>query len=164
MRRVISVPDGQAASHFQVYLKSMKEVGADTSPICSFLESRDLQSLPETVKDFVSYNLSVASEASVEEVAGVFFWGREKIIPKMFTGILQTLDKSEVSCEILKWYLDRHIQLDGEEHQVHAAQICEVLVGDDNSRWQKMESAALKALKMRKSLWDQALKEIDSLN
>jgi hypothetical protein len=85
-------------SHYELYLAAMDEVGADTGPMLAFEKGlretrkkpatlmRDLE-LPQETRDFVDYTLS-AAQLEVHEVAAVFLFGREDVIPAMFMKIL----------------------------------------------------------------------------
>ena len=85
-------------SHFELYIAAMKEVNADTGPIEAFEHGlrttkrkpatimRDLD-LPQSTRDFVDYTLR-AARGEVHEVASVFLFGREDVIPSMFMKLL----------------------------------------------------------------------------
>jgi hypothetical protein len=53
-----------------------------------------------------------------------------------------------------KYYLDRHIGLDGEEHGPMATRLLESLCGSDQSKWRIAEQTAMDCLKARLSFWD----------
>ena len=56
--------------------------------------------------------------------------------------------------EDFKYYLDRHIELDGEEHGPMANRLLQSLCGSDESRWQAAEQAAADCLMARRELWN----------
>ena len=62
--------------------------------------------------------------------------------------------ESGVSLEDFKYYLERHIELDGDDHGPMAARLLESLCGDDETRWEKAEQAAVDCLIARQELWD----------
>lgn len=109
-------PDGKAISHFDLYLRGMEEIGADTGPIRKFLKSDDLNLIPAGAREFVAANLKLAREGHVLEVAASFFFGREKLIPDMFQSIVDTLKKEKVTAPTFLYYLERHIEVDSGEH------------------------------------------------
>lgn len=89
---------GTYTSHYELYIAAMEEVGADTAPILAFerglRETRRKpatllreQDLPQETRDFVAYTLEAAA-LPVHEVASVFLFGREDVIPSMFMRIL----------------------------------------------------------------------------
>jgi len=67
--------------------------------------------IPGYVREFVGNTVS-ALDKPLPYVASQFFYGREDPIPAMFQRFVDTLDKDK-KCEFLKYYLKRHIQVDG---------------------------------------------------
>ncbi|MBT8421190.1 MAG: DUF3050 domain-containing protein, partial [Gammaproteobacteria bacterium] len=76
---------GRPCSHYSLYLQAMQEVGADTAPVRQFVEGRDFSSIPKELGDIVDYHLDLALRGKIHEVAASFFYGRERIIPRMFS-------------------------------------------------------------------------------
>jgi hypothetical protein len=154
--------EGNPVSHFDLYLRAMEEIGADTKPIRSFLLTNDYSSIPSGAKEFVQYNLDVAEKGHIVEVAASFFFGREKLIPDMFQAIVDTLKKENVHAPTFLYYLERHIEVDSEEHGPLAMKALDHLTGGDS----KLESLALetglKALEMRSYLWDKVLESLST--
>jgi hypothetical protein len=110
----------------------MDEIGANSQPIKDFvsqvakmtenentykdIEKRiDAANSPAYVKEF-NKNTCQAIFRTVPYTCGQFFFGREDPIPTMFTKIIKTLDESKIDCPTLKWYLNRHIEIDGGSH------------------------------------------------
>jgi len=56
--------------------------------------------------------------------------------------------------EAFKFYLTRHVEVDGDEHGPMAGRLVEALCGNDARKWQAAEDAAVKSLMARKVLWD----------
>jgi hypothetical protein len=155
--------NNQPKSHFRLYYEAMLEVGASTNQIHHFLESRDFDSIPSTIKEVVTFHLDVAQNASVHEVASSFFYGREKLIPDMFKKIVDILSANQLECPTLIYYLKRHIDLDGEEHGPKAQKCLDELMDDDKKKTEAM-NIALKSMEMRAKLWDFIANEIDLYN
>jgi len=146
---------GKPASHYEMYLAAMEEVGADTRAVREFVEMRDFHRLPEGVRSFVAYNLRLAGEGTDEEVAAAFLFGREKLIPAMFDRIVTALGPGAArDCPTLLFYLQRHIEVDSDEHGPLAQRLLDGLVGDNESLRQRALQAGLDALKLRRQLWD----------
>lgn len=154
-------PEGNAISHYSLYLKAMEEVGADTSRVKEFIETQNMELIPEGAREFVNYNLKVAREGTDVEVASAFLYGREKLIPDMFTAIKDVMSAEKVDCPTLIYYLERHIELDGDEHGPLAEKCLQALCGDDKAKWQSAEDVAVESLQLRSSLWDAVLTAIN---
>lgn len=149
---------GEAISHFELYLRAMKEVGASTVNIEKFLKDYDLNLIPEGARDFVKYNLDLAENGHVVEVAANFFYGREKLIPEMFQSIVDTLRKEQVKAPTFVYYLERHIEVDSGEHGPLALKCLDYLSADNEELKNRALMAGQKALEMRQALWDTVLK------
>jgi hypothetical protein len=152
--------EGEAASHFSLYLRGMEEVGADASGIKKFLESGDLTLIPSGVREFVTHTLQLAQTGSVVEVASSFFFGREKLIPPMFQLIVDTLEKNQIQAPTFLYYLRRHIEVDSEEHGPLAMRCLESLIQGDEEARKLAEVSGLEALKMRSLLWDSVVSSV----
>jgi hypothetical protein len=149
---------GEATDHFSMYLNAMKEVQANTNRIYSFLETEDFTNLLEVEKEFVQFNLNLSKNGKIHEVAAAFFFGREKLIPDMFTTILSDFEANLESGGVetfphLKYYLKRHIELDGGEHSHHAMDCLVTLCGDSQQKWQEAINCGIESLKLRQKLW-----------
>jgi Protein of unknown function (DUF3050) len=146
--------NGKAVSHFELYLKAMEEVGADTTEIKKFLETMDLNDIPEGARSFVAHNLQVAQTGHVVEVAASFFYGREKLIPDMFQVIVDVLKKENVQAPTLLYYLERHIEVDSGEHGPLAMKCLDTLIGENQQLKSLSFHAGMQALQARQDLWD----------
>lgn len=161
-------PTGHACDHFTLYLKSMSDIGANPERLINFMHDLNFEKwCSKAEKDFVSYNLDLSNKGKAHEVAAAFFFGREKLIPDMFTSILGDL-RSHFNADAKKsfpnlcYYLERHIEIDGGEHS-HLAQDCLfALCGNDEVKWEEARSAGEKSLLLRKALWDEVEKKIMS--
>lgn len=151
---------GNPTSHFDLYLKGMEEVGADTGPIKSFLETNNFALIPEGAREFVEYNLNLAKNGHVVEVASSFFYGREKLVPEMFKSIVEVLKKEDVHAPTFIYYLDRHIEVDSGEHGPLALKALSYLTASDSKLETLALESGLKALDIRMSLWDKVLEKI----
>ena len=109
----------------------------------------------------MEYNLEIAKNGSDVEVASAFLYGREKLIPDMFTAIKDVMSSEKVDCPTLIYYLERHIELDGDEHGPLAEKCLQALCGDDAAKWQSAEDIAVESLKLRSRLWDAVLAAIN---
>lgn len=163
--------DGQGGylSHFELYLASMEESGADTGPITTLiahvqnggnpLEQLWQLKVPDSVYQFVQTSLSLAQSSTTHEVCSAFFYGREDIIPDMFRTIVKELSIN-AKMERFLYYLKRHIEVDSEQHGPLAQQLLTQLIGGDQTKYQEAQDAAIRALKARLNLWDGVLADI----
>ncbi|KPM31091.1 Hypothetical protein I595_3070 [Croceitalea dokdonensis DOKDO 023] len=156
---------GLTKSHFEMYLDAMNEVGADTRPIHAFLQSvSDVNTinkaikkagLPEYIADFLNFTFSIISTGEPHKIAAAFTFGREDVIPDMFLGILEKSNKNyRTDYRKLTYYLQRHIDLDGEEHGPLALKMIQELCGNDTKKWDDVLIVAKQALTSRIKLWN----------
>jgi len=158
--------EGRRASHFEMYLEAMKACGADTLEIERFIEnvvdtqnifvSIKRSSLHHGIKDFLDFTFRVIDKGQPHEIAAAFTFGREELIPSMFTEILKNFRSNfpETNLDKLIYYFERHIELDADEHGPMAMQMVADLCGDDLHKWKDVEETASQALEKRKGLWD----------
>ena len=158
-----SLPSGGAMCHFNLYLKSMVEVGASTDSIESFLVNFDTGPLNKSISDFVSFTVSLAKNGSIPEIAASFLFGRESLIPKMYQGLLDNMKVDKKICPSFVYYVQRHIEIDGGEHSLLAEKCLKILCGDDEAKWERALSAGLSSLEKRQSLWDSVYAQINEL-
>ena len=155
-------------SHFELYLNAMRQMGASTHLIDALLNdikagttinnAINNSELPKGVKQFLTFTFDIAQHAPLHVKAAVFTFGREDLIPDMFTQILNeiyTTHPDKVS--IFKYYIERHIEVDGGHHSHLAVEMVTELCGEDESKWEEAADASLKSLEMRYLLWDTIL-------
>ena len=152
--------EGTPISHFELYLRGMEEVGASTLLIREFIRTGDMNLIPEGTRDFVASNIEMAKHGDVLDVAANFFFGREKLIPDMFESIVAVLKKENINAPTFLYYLERHIEVDAGEHGPLALKALDYLVSGDPSRKEHGINVGLKALEMRKRLWDNVLETL----
>jgi hypothetical protein len=157
--------EGGYASHFDLYHKAMQKCGADTSVIDQFLNelrtgSSVQQALknagaPNAVRDFVLQTFDVIEASDLCAIASTFTFGREDLLPEVFGQIVNHLSAGP-SCDLkfFKYYLQRHIDLDGQQHGPMAESLVEHLCEGNETKWRVAEDAALRALESRLRLWD----------
>jgi hypothetical protein len=60
----------------------------------------------------------------------------------------------EIPSYVFRWYLARHVEVDGNEHGPASRKLLEELCGDDPIKHQEATDAALDAIEAREKYWD----------
>jgi hypothetical protein len=151
-------------SHFELYVNGMIQAGADTSGIDTFIRllragmpvpaSLMESNAPRASADFVTTTWELIERAPVHCQAAAFAFGREDIIPDMFDPIAALNRSVDDRLSSFVDYLERHIQLDAEEHTPMAMQMLADLCGSDEEKWRGCEKTINTALAAREKLWD----------
>jgi len=160
--------DGKPNSHFEMYIESMEQLGADTSQINRFIElindgvqvdaALEKVNISQAVKNFVNFTMEQVHSNKLHVISAVFTFGREDLIPDMFIEIVKNIEAEEdVNLSKLTYYLERHIEVDGGEHGPMALQMIEELCGNDIEKWKEATEASKEALALRIQLWDSLL-------
>tara|TARA_B100000886_G_scaffold285967_1_gene210464 strand:- start:2672 stop:3442 length:771 start_codon:yes stop_codon:yes gene_type:complete len=158
------IKDHHVTSHFELYLESMKEIGANTSVIERFVSDIKNSSnyrqtineyeIHENLKSFMNFTFDVVESGEVHKIASAFTFGRENVIPDMFIEIVKGLNKENSSiADKFVFYLERHIELDGDDHGPIALKMIENLCGDDQKKWEEVMEVAKKSIDMRIGMW-----------
>lgn len=63
-------------------------------------------------------------------------------------------EKFPNSLTIFKYYLERHIEIDGDHHSNLALTMTSNLCGENEEFWKEAEQASVQSLKQRIALWD----------
>lgn len=158
--------DGHPASHLDLYLTAMRDVGADTTEFVRFLDglraglsldaSFEAAGTPQFVREFVGHTMNTALNGSLLETMACFFYGRENVIPDMFQGLLDRWGLNEEIAPGFVYYLKRHIELDGDTHGPAASRLVESQLATRPNGLQEAREAARLALSARRALWDGA--------
>jgi hypothetical protein len=158
--------EGKRQSHFEMYLDAMTQCGASTVQIGAFLQnveetknifvSINNSDLHENVKAFLDFTFRVIEQGKPHEIAAAFTFGREDLIPNMFTEILRNFQENfpETNLSKLIYYFERHIELDADEHGPMAMQMITELCGDSELKWKEVEEISILALEKRIALWN----------
>lgn len=157
--------EGNRKSHFELYLDAMKQAEADVSPIEKFVsvlkETGDFNSAyllsetPESARNFVDFTFDIIGTNKPYLQAAIFTFGREDLIPGMFFSIINDIHLSvPEKISTFKYYLERHIEVDGDHHSHLALQMTANLCGDNEHYWQEAKEATIKSLQKRIELWD----------
>ncbi len=156
---------GNRISHFELYMSAMRQMGANASLIETLVESLmsgitieeaiRVSSIPDQVKQFLQFTFDIAQHAPLHVKAAVFTFGREDLIPDMFTQILnEVYTEHPDKVSIFKYYIERHIEVDGGHHSHLALEMVAELCGNDSIKWEEATQASIQSLEMRVKLWD----------
>jgi hypothetical protein len=163
-------PSGEAASHLELYLRAMREVGASTTQFENFLRvlgnGSDVSKafakagVAEFVREFTGHTLKMAIHAEPLEVMASFLYGRENVIPGMFSNLLESWGLDDRQAPTFVYYLRRHIELDGDSHGPAAESILESAIHGDPHRRRLAMSAARQSIEARVRFWDGVLETL----
>ena len=118
---------GRPASHFELYLRAMRDCGASTAGIDGLIaglrRGEPMEAaitgalVPSPARTFVGSTFACIASGRLHAVAAAFTFGREDLIPDMFRSFMR--DQNEAMSgrlEMLRWYMERHIEVDSDEH------------------------------------------------
>ncbi|QEK50982.1 DUF3050 domain-containing protein [Pedobacter aquae] len=162
---------GVRKSHFEIYLDAMQQCGADVSEINTFIDALksgkdlnqafDIAHTPEAAKAFVNFTFETIASQKSHLQSAIFTFGREDLIPGMFMSIINDINKEfPDNISIFKYYLERHIEVDGDHHSHLALQMTANLCGDDEQYWEEAKTATIASLQKRIQLWDGVYHEL----
>ena len=166
--------DGKRLSHFEMYVEAMQSCGAQTSELDAFLQNVvdtknvfiaiKQSDLHPKIKAFLEFTFRIIEEGKAHKIAAAFTFGREDLIPNMFTEILRNFQNNfpETDLSKLIYYFERHIELDADEHGPMAMQMITELCQDDEHKWKDVEEISILALEKRIGLWDAIEEKIET--
>lgn len=168
--------NGEVKSHFEMYIDAMEQINANTNQIRKFIsllenkstlkDSINIVNLDPILRNFINFTFDVIKSGKAHCIASAFTFGREDVIPDMFLEIIQKskTDSTDQRYSKLLYYLNRHIEIDGDEHGPISLKMVENLCGDDTKKWDEALDVAKLALKQRIKLWDLINRNINCNN
>lgn len=162
---------GKRTSHFELYLEAMRNAGANTTAIEELIteltkgtavsDALGNGNIPDAAKAFTNNTFNTISTGKMHVQAAVFTFGREDLIPGMFISLVAELSKTfPGKLDVFKYYLERHIEVDGDHHSHLAYEMTSTLCGDDKRKWNECLEAVKEALEARITLWNAILQKI----
>lgn len=155
---------GQYTDHFSMYLEGMREIKSSTEPIEELLKDFDLSKLPRPIAKFVSFHIGLATSGELHKIASSFFYGRENLIPDIFEPVVKLIKNSKTMAPDLLYFLERHIELDGEEHGDLSEKCLTIICGGCPIKESEALDTAITSLKLRSEMWNFIHQEIKSLS
>ena len=163
--------NGVRKSHFEIYLDAMQQCGVDLTEIETFVTqlkaTKNIQSAfdfaktPAQAQHFVNATFNLIATNKDYLQSAVFTFGREDLIPNMFISLVNDIAKNfPDSVSIFKYYLERHIEVDGDHHSHLALEMTANLCSDNQQYWDEAEEAVISSLQSRIKLWDGVYEEI----
>lgn len=111
-------------------------------------------SVPSSAAKFIGTTFDIIDRDNLHEVAAAFAFGREDLIPDMFLAMVKELNANGQNFNTFIYYLERHIELDGDHHAGLSALMLSHVCGDDSSKWLAATKTAQEALLARIIFWD----------
>lgn len=157
---------GKRQSHFEMYLDAMKKSAANSKKIEEFLDKVThgtdiflviaVSDLPVSIKQFLKFTFEIISEGKPHKVAAAFAFGREGLVPEMFTSIITNIQKKfpEQDLELLNYYFQRHTELNAQGHMPMAFKMVEQLCGSNPRKWEDVKEISIRSLQSRIKLWN----------
>jgi hypothetical protein len=158
-------PNGEKAyaSHFELYLLAMGDIGADTKRPLAFLDRVRSQGVdaalasadvPEPARQFMKTTFGFIATGKPHVIGAALALGREHIIPPMFRALLARMGYDANKAPLFHYYLERHIHLDEDFHAPMSLRLLESLCGGDAGKTAEALAAARQAMEARIAFWD----------
>ena len=163
--------NGIRKSHYEMYLEAMNQCGADTTAVNKFTDALKATGsfetayktadVPKEAREFMDFSFEVIDGKLSHLQSAAFTFGREDLIPNMFVSIVRDLNqKFPGELSLIKYYLERHIEVDGDHHSHLALEMTAELCGENEAYWKAAEEISLAALQQRINLWNGVYDEI----
>ena len=153
-----------------MYIDSIEAFGLNTSNVFKNLntlkELKTIESdidkleIKDYIKDFLKFTFSVIKRGKIHEVASVFTFGREDLIPDMFIPLIEGINSDNNDLDKLIYYFKRHIEVDGDMHGPMSMEMLSYLCDNDPIKISESASIAKEALEARIALWNGIENEI----
>jgi hypothetical protein len=151
------------ASHFETYCQAMVEIGADVRLISRFIKvvrnegletALKIDEVPPPARQFMTFTFDIVATNQPHQLAAVLAYGRETLVQQLFRSLIDGLKIKTSEVPDLFGYLERHIQLDEQEHGPVAALMVQELCGESKDKQAEAIATAEQALKVRLDYWD----------
>jgi hypothetical protein len=155
-----------------MYVDAMEEAGANTETINTFVkaleegdspsEALKILKLNKGISNFLNYTFQIIDSKQMHSIAALFTFGRELLLPEVFLKLINNSNEDLSKYTKFVYYLERHIEIDGDEHGPLSIEILVDLCEDNLDKWREAMDVSKKALKTRIALWDQIVLSIQN--
>ena len=154
---------GEYSSHYELYLRAMREIGADAETPARFVALAAREGMdaalasgiaPAAAAEFTRATFAFMGAGQPHIAAAALALGREHVIPAMFRAFLARMGINEHQAPVFHYYLRRHIHLDEDFHAPLSLRLLYGLCAGDPARIDEAQSAALQAVEARLAFWD----------
>lgn len=157
---------GKRQSRYEMYVDAMENIGASSKKIEEFLwhvrHGTDIfliiaiSDLPHSIKKYLINTFDIISEGKPHKIAAAFSFGREGLIPDMFSKSIKNIQQSfpQENPDLLNYYFERYLEPVTDEHRLMSCKIVENLCGNNNLKWQEVRETSIRCLEGRIQLWD----------
>lgn len=159
--------EGRYVSHFDLYIEAMEEVGADTSRVKNFVKSvpqiglfESMNQVPTPSRKFMESTFGFIGTGKPHVMASAFAFGRETVIPGMYINMVKKLGITELEAPKFYAWLNRHIQVDEEDHGPGSLKLVELLCEDNEEKFKEAENAGHKSIDDKIEFWNNVEKVI----
>ena len=155
---------GKLDRDFANYLRAIAEIGLDSDWCLQyFLEApNNLAVLKPEIKALVEFNSSLANWGTISEMIAVLLLEREQLALRVFTKIVRVLKMEAKECPFLIEYTKKLERKQSDSSQLLAFKLLNYFCQDEAEQIRALQTG-LKALHLRKQLWNYALVEIRKL-
>lgn len=166
--------DGIFMSHCDMYIKAMREINASTDDFFKFqnkLTAKNFQSyldfeksIPLPAYEFLRVTHAHINSRQPHITIASFAYGREHLVPLMFTEMLRHHMDLPKSAPMFYQYLLRHIDVDSNTHGPLSQELLNHAINNDIVRHAEVEAVKLETLMTRHFFYDKILEEINPQN
>ncbi|NRA62863.1 MAG: DUF3050 domain-containing protein [Pseudobacteriovorax sp.] len=149
--------------HFSLYVRAMEELYCDTKPIKKFLKDIDYDLLENPIKEFIQFNVNIATSYPLHIIAGVYYFGRERIVPHLLRPIAHQLDHSSWGelAPTLRHYLSLHEPRQRDGRVPSSFQLLHYACMGSAKAYNEALSYGIQTCLLRKKIWDKAYEKMD---
>jgi pyrroloquinoline quinone (PQQ) biosynthesis protein C len=113
-----------------------------------------MNDIPAPARQFMSFTFDVIGRNQAHLLAAVLAYGRETLVPQLFRSLIEGLQVNASEAPGLYGYLERHVQLDEQEHGPLAVLMVQELCEGSSKKLAEAMDVAEQALAARLDFWN----------